>query len=47
MPLLLIVVGRSLLGAVRERMQTGEWPRNEAFVARTKRRRAESESGSG
>lgn len=38
-PLLLFVLGKSLLEACTEYFRTGQWPRNEAFIARMKRRK--------
>jgi len=38
LPLLLFLVAGAALGAIRTRIATGAWPRNEAFIARQKAR---------
>jgi hypothetical protein len=38
-PLLLFLLAASLVGAVREYVKTGRWPRNEEFIARMKLKR--------
>lgn len=40
LPLFLFLVGKSLIGAFLAWCRTGKWPRNEAFIARMKARRA-------
>jgi len=40
LPLLLIMILMAATGAIRTRLTTGQWPRNEAFIARMKARRA-------
>lgn len=44
-PLFLFVIGKSLFEAVRERHETGKWPRNEAFIARMKEKRRRRDAG--
>lgn len=39
LPLLVFGIGTSFVAALRERLKTGQWPRNEAFIARLKKRR--------
>jgi hypothetical protein len=43
LPLLLFLLGRSGLEAVKERLETGEWPRNESFIARMKAKKAQDQ----
>ncbi|HKI61774.1 MAG TPA: hypothetical protein VKA31_05725 [Mariprofundaceae bacterium] len=38
LPVLLFLIGKSALDASITRIRTGEWPRNEAFIARQKRK---------
>lgn len=42
LPLFLIVIGKSLLEAFAGYLRTGQWPRNEDFIARMKNRRGPS-----
>lgn len=42
LPLLLVLFFKGGMGAVRTRLSTGQWPRNEAFIARTKAARAKN-----
>lgn len=39
LPLVLWLLGKAALGAVATRWRTGQWPRNEAFIARQQARR--------
>ncbi|OGS91093.1 MAG: hypothetical protein A2Z95_05500 [Gallionellales bacterium GWA2_60_18] len=43
LPLVLFLIGRVGLEAVKERLETGEWPRNESFIARMKAKKAQDE----
>ena len=40
LPMVIFLAGKSLFEAVRHRMATGQWPRNESFIARMKIRKA-------
>lgn len=39
LPIVLVLVGKSLFGAWRDYRKTGKWPRNEAFIARMKKQK--------
>jgi hypothetical protein len=43
LPLLLFMLAWSGLGVIKERLETGEWPRNEAFIARMKAKKAQDQ----
>jgi len=45
-PLFLVLMGRAGFGALWTRMRTGQWPRNEEFIARQRARRNRGKSGS-
>ena len=42
LPIILIVLGRADLEALATRLRTGQWPRNEEFIARQRARRREA-----
>jgi hypothetical protein len=43
-PLILILIVKSLFEAIREYLKTGKWPRNEAFIARMKKKREQEKA---
>lgn len=46
LPVVLFLIAVAGLGAIKTRLRTGAWPRNEGFIARLKAKRAqESKSG--
>ncbi len=40
LPMVLILIVQSALQVIKDRLETGEWPRNESFIARMKAKRA-------
>jgi hypothetical protein len=40
LPMVLFLIVKSALQAIMERLETGEWPRNESFIARMKANKA-------
>lgn len=45
LPMVVVLIAQSALQVLRTRLQTGEWPRNESFIARMKAKKARDKEG--